>query len=310
MPERYFAYLESDNCSYQKSTIREHKRSIIQYLQFLHDSSYDVSIEETTIKHIHAFLIYLNNSRQLKPSSIHKKTYDIKIFYRRLAELGVMPVDLSVGLTYRLVEQKLPQTIPLQLMLQLCNYYQPCTSKRLKPQVLTSLRNQAILEFLFSTGIKSHELACIKIGDLTSNLRHCIIRSNCQERYVCLGKQAQVCLYRYLMQRFDMELSGILKFRQSKILFTVTTAKGEKPISSRLLYQIIRQIGIERISCPITPSQIRNTFGAELFKSIHCPRVIQLFMGYQHIDSVMRLQPYDITESKSCIDQYHPRSRK
>ncbi len=282
---------------------RRKKRVANCYLQYL--SEYQKPIAETTLIDIEG---YLGTLSYLKETSYNTSyVYTLRDFYRYLYQSKLIAIDWGDYITKKKTPQTLPRNIPLNLMLQLCT---PTKTdlKQLEKSVV-AIRNQAIIEFLFSTGVRGSELLEAKIQYLSSDLSECFIptKKKGTPRYVYLGKSARKYLGRYLQKR------GINNFDQlnsSQLNDYIFVNKNSKKLSKTSLNNIVQACAKKRIGTVVTPHMFRHTFATEMLRSSGCLRTVQLLLGHTSIASTQKYCHLDISDRMAAIEEFHPRSQK
>ncbi len=170
-----------------------------------------------------------------------------------------------------------------------------------------ALRNQAIVEFMFSTGVRSIELRCAKLKYLSDDLSTCFIATAKRgvPRYVYLGEPAQQALQNYLAIRAIHFEKGLSKSELELPIFTADLT-GTKAMSYQSLKDSITKLSVSRIGMSVNPHMIRHTFATEMLRASGNIRALQILMGHKTIDSTM-VYCHLCTEDKiKAIETHHP----
>lgn len=288
------------------SVTKENKRLkirvIIQYLTYL--TTIKKTPKTAKARHIEG---YLSLFTHLSPSAYNHHVSVLRGFQHYLYQQGITDIDWSEHLIYKKYSRLLPRNIPLNLMIQLCT---PTADEiRQLDSSILMLRDQAIIEFLFSTGVRSAELLDTKIKDLSYDWSECFIPTKKKgvPRYVYLGKPAQQALKRYLQQREITDLQTLKKNQHEQPIFL--NQQGNR-LSYTSLRKIISHTAIKRIGTHVTPHMFRHTFATELLRSSGCLRSVQIMLGHTSIASTQRYCHLDIQDRMKAIDEFHPRSQK
>lgn len=282
------------------STIKETKKRKIKlttdYINFLNNSN--VKINKASILDIEKFIRTKSN---LKASSLNIEIARLRMFYDFLQKRGLINQDIKRQIKFRRTPKKLPKNLSRSMMLKLC---EPTTNE--SDMTKKAIRNQAILEFLFSTGVRNGELRTVKLKQLSTDLKSCLINTSKKgpSRLVFLGKYARVALYLYLQTR-QIDIVTLKKCQKN---MTVFAGPREKPLQSATVTNLIKKLAIKRIGCPVTPHMIRHTFATEMLKATGCLRSVQVLMGHAKISSTVRYCHLNTADKKKAIELFHPRS--
>ncbi len=175
------------------------------------------------------------------------------------------------------------------------------------PNVLSSagLRDRAILEVLYATGLRVSELAALGLSDLNLTDGFLIaFGKGRKERLVPLGKSAIRAVTQYLEQARPR----FLKTRRSNAVFLNPSGKG---FSRMGLWKLIRRhahtAGIDK---PLSPHKLRHSFATHLVERGADLRSVQSMLGHADLATTQIYTHVDSTRLRAVYDQHHPRSRK
>jgi integrase/recombinase XerD len=172
------------------------------------------------------------------------------------------------------------------------------------PDSLTALRNQAMLELLYATGLRVSELIQLRMSDFepSSQVVKVIGKGN-KQRMVPLGRPAHSAVERYL----SLVRPRLLKGRQSPYLF-VTSRGGRMTRQGfwKLLKLQGRAVGMFR---PPSPHVLRHTFATHLLEGGADLRSVQAMLGHADIGTTEVYTHVMRSRLRSTVDQHHPRAR-
>jgi|GEM_PF-1788794 probable tyrosine recombinase xerC-like len=290
----YSHYLEGKH--YHENTQRRRLEMMRKLLLFLYENHPQLRISKLRYSHVQAFLFTL---RHLNNASFNLYLCNLRDFIAYLERHHRLP-PLAQQLHGKPTGELLPRNIPLEQMLQICT---PTEAEL--PRLATSLRekrNQAILEFLFSTGVRSCELRQARIGELSDDLAKCRIatRKGGTNRTVFLGRPAVAALVDYFAAR------GVDKRRDRNAYIFSAKKDGSSPLSCETVTKMVKAYGILRAKCPITPHCIRHTFATEMLRRTHCLRTVQEYLGHRSINNTMRYCGLDFRDTLWAVNRYHP----
>ncbi len=174
-----------------------------------------------------------------------------------------------------------------------------------QPDVSTprGLRDRALIELLYATGMRVSELLAIRASDLHLDEHYvtCIGKGN-KERIVPLGRKAQTALTRYLEQ----ERPPLVKRRQEEQALFVNRA-GRR-LTRQRIWQLLRAYAQLALGKPaIGPHMLRHSFATHLLERGADLRTVQELLGHANISTTQRYTHVDRARLKSVHDQYHPR---
>lgn len=272
-------------------------RVATRYLTFIEQR--DNTVDATTIKN-DAVYAFLSTWRHLKATTYNLYLGELRYFFKWLERFqGTRP--LALLLECKAVEERLPRNISMQHMMALCTPEQDIMTAATSPSdLLRRLRNQAIVEFLFSTGVRSLELRQIRFKHFSHDLRECSILTakRGKNHIVYLGKPAREALLVYMSaRRID---------RRRDADAYVFPGRNGAMMTGKNLIDIVKKLAIERIGYPITPHQIRHTFGTEMLRASHCIRSVQDMLGHACINNTARYCHLDYGDQLAAMGKYHP----
>ncbi len=294
--QQYIDYIKQSKI--QENGKKERISIINQYFVMLDISQ--CAIQKSGIPEIEQFLL---QKRHLKTSTVNKIISVIKKLYLYLSKEGLLEKDCLHLIKLRPKGKQLPRNISHSMMIKLCT---PTEREKQQPLKIIDLRNQAIIEFLYATGIRSAELRSLRIKQLSPDLCRCwiITQKAGVDRMVFLNKYARVSLYLYLQAR-GINCKSLEAKQRYEYVFP---SQGRKMMSSQTLKNIVRDLAVERISAPVTPHMIRHTFATDMLRSYGCLRTLQKFMGHRNINSTAWYCHLTIADKIKAINNYHPRN--
>lgn len=297
---KYEQYLEDTMVS--ENNRKTKQRVVNDYLQLLCDKGVEVTISKA--KDVEDYLTTLD---YLNPSTYNHYVSVLRDFYHYLYRSKLIAIDWGEHLLYKKAPRLLPRNIPLQLMLQLCT---PTAEEEVAIKTsLFAIRDQAIIEFLFSTGVRSAELLDAKLKDLSYDMSQCFIPTKKKgvPRYVYLGAPAREWLSFYLKKRGITALTQLSKDERESNLFLNKYNNG---LSYTSLREIVINCAQKRIATKVTPHMFRHTFATEMLRSGGCLRSLQILLGHTSIASTQKYCHLDIKDRATAINDFHPMSQE
>lgn len=242
---------------------------------------------------LNSFILFLEKEG-LSPSSVSRNIASIKAFTLYLLKKGILKEDPAERIKAPKIQKKTPQIIKTSLVEKLLN--QPDTKTK------KGIRDKAMLELLYATGMKASEIISLRISDINLKAR-IIICNEKKERVIPFGKSANQALQTYLDIRCKEPASQTEE--DSDILFL--NSSGQK-LSRQGFWKIIKSYadmaGIENIN----PSSIRHSFAAHLIDNGADLESVKEFLGHSDIATT---QMYLTQRNKNAREVYlntHPRA--
>ncbi len=269
------------------NTISAYRTDIKTYLSFLEGKK--VSYDKITHNEISDFLWYLKDDLHLKATSIYRMIESIRQYYKFLISEDYIKTDPTIYLASPKTPVILPDMLTIDEVTKLLNSVSGSDN--------LSIRNRAMLELLYATGLRVSELINLKFENI--NIGECYVKvfgKGSKERIVVFGSKAQSYLKRYLSIRTGAK---------SEFLFLT---RLKKPISRvefwRQLKQIAKKAGITK---HISPHTLRHSFATHLLTGGADIRIVQEMLGHSSISTTQIYTHISQERLKEQHHKYHPR---
>lgn len=252
------------------------------------------SLNNVTRDHVLNYLM-AEKDRGLSTRSLARRFVTIKIFFRYLAQEGLLSVNVTEVMDSPRLWKLLPDTLSPQEVERLLKA--PSLSTPL------GLRDHAILETLYATGLRVSELCALTLDSihLENGFVRCVGKGN-KERIVPLGRAAAAAIRTYLEESRPL----LLKDRTRRDLFV--TQRGAA-FSRQGLWKLIkgcaRQAGLAK---NVTPHTLRHSFASHLLSNGAPLRLIQEMLGHADISTTQVYTHVDSARLQSIHARYHPRA--
>jgi len=264
-----------------------------KYLTFLYDRNIK-DIAETTDVTISLFLSTLKKS-SLSHRTIARNLSCIKMFYKYLAENKYIQSDPALNLETPKGAVTLPHVLGIDEVDRLLQ--QPDRSR------LRGLRDAALLELLYATGLRVSELVGLPLNALNLEAGYLIaFGKGSKERVVPMGEAAQNAVSDYL-QKARPRLLG--NSRSSHIF----TARKGKPLTRQGFWKIIKKYAQQAgILKNITPHTLRHSFASHLLERGADLRSVQIMLGHADISTTQIYTHVTSERLKKIHTRFHPRA--
>lgn len=231
--------------------------------------------------------IYFIQEKELSKRTVSRKISSLKSWWKYLIRFGVVTHELTNYLETPKLEKKLP------------NFLSPEEIDKCLEAVKGSVsesRDVAIIELLYSTGIRVAELVSVDFGDIDESREEIrVVGKRDKERIVILGRQAMEAVRKYV-QSYRMEH---LKGSRERALF-VNSKGGRLTVRSvqRLFQQISSHLGKE-----ITPHTLRHSFATSLLNNGADLRIVQELLGHSSLQTTQLYTHVTVKKLQELIDK-------
>lgn len=163
-----------------------------------------------------------------------------------------------------------------------------------------SLRDRAVLELIYSSGLRASEIISLKLGDINFEAGFLtVMGKGSKERVVPINERAIKSLKEYIEELRPL----LLKKRKSQILFL---ARGGKPLTRQRLWQLIK-IYSEGLSLKVSPHTLRHCFASHLLDGGADLRALQKMLGHADISTTQIYTKVTPERLKKVHKDHHPR---
>jgi len=286
--ESFFTYLSVEK-GLSRNTLSSYAADLKRYNHFLKEREKDIA--SALRSDIIDFNETLRSSGYSLPS-ICRYLSSIKAVYKYLLIENILETDPSDNIRMPKKWDRLPKALSISEVMELL---QASFSGK------TILRDSAMLELLYSSGLRVSELVKIKLGDIHFDAGFVrIMGKGAKERVVPVNTRALEKVKKYM----DEERPGTLKKRQSPYLFV--TRMG-KPMSRQHFWQTLKAIG-KQSGLEISPHTIRHCFATHLLEGGADLRSVQKMLGHSDISTTQIYTKVTTDRIKKVFKAYHPRA--
>ena len=238
-----------------RNTELSYRRDLYQLADFLRAQYQMTRVEDLTATALYGYIRFLEK-KQRKAATISRNIASIRAFCHYLVREGVLMMDVSETLKAPRVEKKLPGVLSPEEVERLMDAVQGTSPKE--------LRDKAMLELLYATGIRVSELIGLKLSDVNLKLSFLFCTEQNRQRTVSFGNKAKAALEAYLQHGRQ----ALVAEETQQALFVNCAGK---PMSRqgfwKLLKGYVQRAGIKE---EITPHTLRHCFAAHLVANGTC----------------------------------------
>jgi integrase/recombinase XerD len=277
------------------NSIHAYITDLYKLVQFLKEKKYEISPEQVKLNHLKEMIEWVNN-KGISPRTQARIISGIKSFYKYLLIEEKVDRDPTALLETPKVGRKLPEILAVEEIDTIIN---AVDTKKPEGQ-----RNKAILETLYSCGLRVSELIDLKISNLFFESGFVKIEGKgSKERLVPISTKAIKEINLYLS-----EYRRNLKVHEDHEDILFLNRRGKK-LSRVMIFTIIKNItkklGFEK---NISPHTFRHSFATHLIDGGANLRAVQEMLGHESIITTEIYTHLDKEYLKNTITQYHPRS--
>lgn len=282
-----------DNTRHKSSnTIQSYKRDVSQYIKYLNLNGI-TDISKTTQKTVTSYLDTLKTQGKAS-STVSRTLASLKSFYMFISEENSQITNPTKNLEAPHVEKKLPKVLSTSDVDRLLE--QPSQKE---PK---GIRDKAMLELLYATGIRVSELISLKVSDINLSIGFIKCHTDKKERYIPIGNIAKSALKKYINDARPILASN----DNEDILFVNCNGSS---LSRQGFWKIIKQYSEQaEISADITPHTIRHSFAAHLLENGADLKSIQEMLGHSDISSTQVYSHLVKSKIKDVYARSHPRA--
>jgi integrase/recombinase XerD len=287
----FLSYLRAEK-GLADNTIKSYRRDMLKFVEFLDKGNPQTA--DICRSDVVDFMKMLYK-RRLDSRSVARHVVTVRHFFRFALLEGLMKEDPAATIESPKFRQNLPHFLSFKEVERLLA--QPDVSSTI------GLRDKAMIELMYSTGIRVSELTGIQVGDLQldAGCLRCVGKGN-KERLVPVGKQAISVVEAYLKK----SRPELLKDNASAYLFL--NQRG-RPIDRITVWKIMARYGRKAaLRKPLKPHTLRHSFATHLLDRGADLRSVQMMLGHSDI-STTQIYTHVVEERlKQVYKAHHPRA--
>jgi integrase/recombinase XerD len=286
--KRFLNYLAVEK-GLARNTLESYERDLRAYLRFLKTKGPD-DVSQADVVAFQASLI----SRGVSLPSVARSLSAVRGFHKFLMTDGLASTDPTLTIETPRGWKRLPKSLSSALVDTLLN--QPATSTPI------GLRDKAMLEVLYATGLRVSELVGLKLSEINFERGFLVvIGKGSKERAVPMGESAIAVVKEYIASA----RRALLRGRDSELLFISSQRKG---ISRQMFWKRIKAYATAAgISGSISPHTLRHSFATHLLDNGADLRMVQAMLGHSDISTTQIYTHVSRERLRTVHKKYHPR---
>ena len=288
--KQFFDFLEY-NKKLSNNTLQSYKRDLTQFETYIDQNKKNYSKLKT--EDIREYIQYLHENGK-KASTISRSLASIRSFYQYEVKNRKVKVDPTEGIQSPKIEKRVPSVLTskeVELLLE-----QP------KDIDLKGIRDKAMLEFAYATGMRVTEIISLDVDDVNLEEGFVVCKSGEKQRSIPLGTMSLKALKEYVENAREY----LIKDENEKSLFV--NINGRR-LTRQGFWKIIKYYKEQaHITKDITPHVLRHSFATHLLQNGADLKAIQSMLGHSDISSTQVYMQFQDEGIKNVYRKAHPRA--
>ncbi|MBR3255471.1 MAG: site-specific tyrosine recombinase XerD [Clostridia bacterium] len=286
----YFEFLENDK-KLSDNTLQSYKRDLKQFKAYLDEQENNYS--KLTNEDIKKYIEHLQEIGK-KSSSISRCIASIRSFYQYELKNKKIKEDPTDNIQSPKIEKRVPSVLTSKEVALLLE--QP------KDVDLKGIRDKAMLEFAYATGMRVTEIISLNIEDVNIEEGYVVCKTGRKQRNIPLGNMALKALKEYIQNAREI----LIKNDNEKSLFVNINGKR---LTRQGFWKIIKYYKEQaHITKEITPHVLRHSFATHLLQNGADLKAIQTMLGHSDISSTQVYMQFQDDALKNVYKKAHPRA--
>lgn len=232
-------------------------------------------------------------AQKFAAATISRNIASLKAFFHYLVKEEIVTEDIAEELKAPKIEKKIPEILTMDEVIRLLD--QP------KGDSPKEIRDKAMLELLYATGIRVSELISLKVSDVNLKMGYILCRDANKERIIPFGKEAKNALVKYLDKTREEMIGG----NDSDVLFSNCSGQA---MSRQGFWKLIKYYAKKAdIKSEITPHTLRHSFAAHLVENGADLRSVQEMLGHSDISTTQIYANMNHNHIREVYAKAHPR---
>lgn len=274
------------------NTELSYKRDLSKVQHFMEESSI-LDVDGITAISLTSYILFLEKNK-FAAATISRNIASIKALFHYLVKEGIIKDDVSLLLKSPKIEKKIPDILSTDEVIRLLEQPKGNTPKE--------IRDKAMLELLYATGIRVTELITLKVTEVNIPMGFIICKDASKERVIPFGTASKQALINYLEKSRTIMLEDV----SNDVLFA--NCSGQ-PMSRQGFWKLIKYYAKKAgITSEITPHTLRHSFAAHLVENGADLRSVQEMLGHSDISTTQIYANMNHKRIREVYAKAHPRS--
>lgn len=283
----YLNYLRVEK-GLSPNTLEAYSRDLRAFLEFWSEKPL-MAFKRSDVSLLSKFL----TEKGLSSRSVHRALVATKGFFRFLLREGLIEEDPFEDVTLPSFLRTLPHVLSEEEVMRLIEEVDPSTP--------LGLRDRALLELLYGTGIRVSEACGLRLEGVELDLGYLMVKGKGEkERLVPFGEYAREWLKEYLEKARPKLISG----RDPGFVFLNPLGR---PMSRQGVWKVIKKYALKAGLMRVTPHTLRHSFATHMLQRGADLRYVQAMLGHSDISTTQVYTSVNIQYLKEVHRRYHPR---
>jgi integrase/recombinase XerD len=288
---RFISYLSEEKDASFNTQI-SYERDLKKLKEYLKKQGI-TRVQDVTETSLNSYVLFLEKEGKAA-STVSRYIASFKGYFEYCLRQGIVENDPADRLKPPKVEKKFPQILSIEETQKLMEGPDVQCDK--------GIRDRAMLELLYATGIRVSELISLKVSDMNLGMEYLICHEKSKDRIIPFGSAAKNALEIYL----DKTRDNMIGENESEYLFVNCSGK---PMSRQGFWKLIKyytdKAGIEK---EITPHTFRHSFAAHLLENGADVQSVQKMMGHADVSTTQMYLEMQSNSVRDVYKKFHPRS--
>ena len=291
---------------YSQETVYNYERDLKVFDTFLTESNIDFEkLDKKAITYYKSYLVSRDRKtatlaqhgdKELDSSSVNRMLSAIRSYLRYLIDMDFLCPLPPEAIKLTKTGRKHPQVAEFDDLVRLIE-----SPTSLESDLKVALRNRAMLEVLFATGMRISELCNLNRNQVDNNGRIFIIGKGRKQRFVYLTPRARLHLDNYLATRDDVATALFVPYGGRNV------GKPKRRISTNYLQDRIKRYREKlKINVPTSAHSLRHGFATYLAEAGANPAAIQILLGHESLDTTTRYVHTSDKYAEETHKKFHP----
>ena len=286
----FLEFIENDK-KLSDNTLQSYRRDVLQYQKYVEENK--INYAKVKQEDIKAYLQHLQDINK-KASTISRNLASIRLFYQYELRNNKVKADPTEGIQSPKIEKRVPSILTSQEVSLLLE--QP------KNIDLKGIRDKAMLEFAYATGMRVTEIISLNIDDVNLVSGYVTCKNGTKQRNIPLGTMSLKALKEYVEESRPI----MIKSEKEKALFV--NINGRR-LTRQGFWKIIKYYKEQaHITKDITPHILRHSFATHLLQNGADLKAIQTMLGHSDISSTQVYMQFQDESLKNVYRNAHPRA--
>ncbi len=274
-----------------ENTIVSYERDLKKLSQYFAGQGIQTA-DQVTITGLNSYILFLEKQGR-KPATVSRSIASLKAFFHYLMREGFVRENVAEELKAPKVEKKVPAVLSVEETVRLLEQAKGNSPKE--------LRDRAMLELLYATGIRVSELISLKLSDINLQMEYLACKDNGRERIVPFGAVAKQAVEKYLMEG----RTALVSEEGSNYLFTNCSGQA---MSRQGFWKLIKVYGKKAgITGELTPHTLRHSFAMHLVSNGADLHSVQEMLGHADISTTQVYAQAGQNRVREVYAKTHPR---